>query len=407
MFFIQKTFSSNTWYFIVLTIGSLSFYSVVQIVRKRSHNLMNISKLRSKNSSASLSTYSNIISNTPLVKLEKLSLLTGCNIYAKMESMNPSGTGKDRAVKYMLKDCQNHHNYRPGVDVIEGSSGSTGIALAFQCNSLGLKLHVVMPDDQAVEKISLLQKLGANVVVVPCCAISNKDHYVNRARRLAEQLNGIFIDQFENKSNFDAHYCETGPEIYHGLCGKIDAFVMSAGTGGTIAGVSRYLKEKIGSMVEIVLADPFGSSLLNKVLHNVCYSMQQSERTIRKHRYDSIVEGVGLDRITGNFNMAQIDTAVTVSDQEILEVAHWMLRHEGLFIGSSSALNIAATIRTAYRHRMKANNINNNDITIVTIICDNGSRHLSRFWNEEFVKKYNLVWPASDCVPECIRLFHQ
>ncbi len=159
--------------------------------------------------------------------------------YLQMESMNPGGTGKDRAVKYMLEAAKEHPNYRAGVDIFEGTSGSTGIALAFQCNSLGLNLHVVMPDDQAEEKRVMLEKLGAKVTVVPCCAIANANHYVNTARRMATLVGGIFIDQFENMANFQAHYRGTGPEIYRQCGGRLDAFVMSAGTGGTIAGVSR------------------------------------------------------------------------------------------------------------------------------------------------------------------------
>lgn len=257
------------------------------------------------------STLDQLIGSTPLIKLEQLSILTGCEIYAKMESLNPSGTGKDRAVQSMLRSARLHPNFGPGVRLVEGTSGSTGIALAVQCNALkgdsnvadssrshrNVQLHVVMPDDQAEEKRALLEKLGAKVLVTACCSISNKDHYVNRARRLAQELdaegyweevpeskcsgsgsgsdsvttsttatarpqvrrrrvNGaIFLDQFENEANFRAHYEGTGPEIWKqlemlkggggegnkesGHCKRLDAFVMSAGTGGTIAGVAR------------------------------------------------------------------------------------------------------------------------------------------------------------------------
>lgn len=156
-----------------------------------------------------------------------------------MESMNPGGTGKDRAAKALLEDAKSHRNYRPGVDIVEGTSGSTGISLACQCRALGYQLHVVMPDDQSQDKINLLKKLGANVVVVPTCGISNKNHYVNAARDLAEKLKGIFVNQFENLANYQIHLHETGPELWEQTGGAIDSFVMSAGTGGTIAGVSR------------------------------------------------------------------------------------------------------------------------------------------------------------------------
>ena len=153
--------------------------------------------------------------------------------------MNPGGTGKDRVARALLDSAKNHPSYRPGVDIVEGTSGSTGIALACQCRALGVQLHVVMPDDQANEKRILLERLGAKVVVVPTCAIANANHYVNAARKLAVQLNGIFLDQFENIANYQAHLETTGPEIWNQTQGKLDAFVMSSGTGGTIAGVSR------------------------------------------------------------------------------------------------------------------------------------------------------------------------
>lgn len=312
-----------------------------------------------------------------------------------MESMNPGGTGKDRAVKYMLEEAKKNPNFKPGVDIYEGTSGSTGIALAFQCNSLGLKLHVVMPDDQAKEKRQLLEKLGATVHIVPSCAIANSDHYVNTARRLSVENKGIFIDQFENVANLKAHLESTGPEIWTQTGGVIDAFVMSAGTGGTIAGVSQYLKKQ-NKNIEVVLADCTGSSLLQKVLYKVCYTHHQSERTIRKHRYDSIVEGVGLDRITKNFNAAIIDTGHLVTDQEIVNVAHWILKYEGLFVGSSSAMNIAAAIKHALARKDK--NTGSDPLNIVTVICDGGNRHLSRFWNPEYLAENGLKWPSPECL---------
>jgi cysteine synthase len=248
-----------------------------------------------------------------------------------------------------------------------------------------------MPDDQSEEKRRLLTSLGAKVRVVPACAISNRDHYVNTAKRLAEEIGGIFVDQFENLANFEAHYKTTGPEIWNQTAGQVDAFVMSAGTGGTLAGVSQFLKEKKGNLVRIVLADPQGSSLLRKVTHGVCFTPEQSERRIRKHRYDSIAEGVGLDRITANFDRAKIDTAVTIGDQELVLMAHWLLQNEGLFVGSSSALNIAAACQVA------------RDLgpghTIVTVVCEGGVRGASRFWNKEYLASRGLVWPVSGSVP--------
>jgi cysteine synthase len=349
--------------------------------------------------SSSAVSYESLIGNTPLILLKEASKLSGCNIYVKMESMNPGGTGKDRAARSMLQEAElNHPNYKVGCSIVEGTSGSTGIALANMCLARGLKLHIVMPDDQSTEKRKLLECLGAEVTIVPNCAISNKDHYVNSARKLAEQLNGggIFMNQFENKANMKAHVTTTGPEIWKQTRGEIDAFVMASGTGGTISGVSQYLKQK-SSSIEIVLSDPQGSSLFNKVAHGVCYAKQQSERTIKKHRYDSIVEGVGLDRVTANFACANIDSAVCVADQEMLDMAHWLLHNEGLFVGSSSALNVVGALKVAKRMPPGS--------TIVTIICDSGHRHLSRFWNQDYVGKYSLIWPKVDVFPECVQAF--
>ena len=340
--------------------------------------------------------YESLIGNTPLILLKEASRLAGCQVYVKMESMNPGGTGKDRAARSMLQSAEvSDPLYRKGVDIVEGTSGSTGIALANMCLARGLQLHIVMPDDQSNEKKQLLECLGAQVHIVPNCAISNKDHYVNAARSLAAEMNGIFMNQFENLANTQAHVLTTGPEVWEQTQGRLDAFVMSAGTGGTISGVSQYLKEKKGSAVEIVLGDPQGSSLFNKVKHGVCYTPQQSERTIKKHRYDSIVEGIGLDRVTKNFSCAQIDSAECVSDQEMLDMAHWLLHNEGLFVGSSSALNVCAALRVAKRLGPGS--------TVVTIICDTGQRHVSRFWNRDYIGKYELEWPATDVVPACVK----
>lgn len=193
-----------------------------------------------------LKAYLQLIGNTPLCQLHELSRILGRKVFVKMESMNPGGTGKDRAAKYMIQEAlkmhsntskNNEQEQKP--QLFEGTSGSTGISLACLCNASGLKLHVVMPDDQAEEKRTLLERLGVTVTVVPPCGISNKDHYVNTARRMAKEAGGVFLDQFENLANFRAHLEETGPELWEQSDGNVDAFVMSAGTGGTIAGVSR------------------------------------------------------------------------------------------------------------------------------------------------------------------------
>lgn len=316
-----------------------------------------------------------------------------------MESMNPGGTGKDRAAKKMMQDALLHKHFRKGAHIVEGTSGSTGIALAGICNALGLNLHIVMPDDQSIEKRTMLERLGAKITIVPCCSISNRNHYVNAARRLAEDLNGIFINQFENYANFTAHYEDTGPEIWKQCNENITCFVMSAGTGGTIAGVSRFLKEK-NPLIKVYLADVNGSSLHRFVKYGVCYTPEQSERTVKKHRYDSIAEGIGLDRLTNNFKEALIDDSELVHDQDIVEMAHWLLRNEGLFVGSSSAANIAAACRFYQRHHR-----NEPNVTVVTVVCDSGHRHLSRLWSPTYIaaaaETYQVHWPEPGVLPSC------
>lgn len=313
-----------------------------------------------------------------------------------MESLNPGGTGKDRAALYMLKALISNGQLVKNGIIVEGTSGSTGISLASLCQAMGFTLYLVMPDDQAEEKRKLLEALGAIIKIVPCCAISSPDHYVNTARRLATELGpkAIFLNQFENPSNFDAHYYGTGPELFIQTGGRLDAFVMSAGTGGTIAGISRYLKETLPEVM-ITLADPVGSSLAMRVNNGVCYTPLQAERSLRRHRYDSIVEGVGLDRVTLNFQNAIIDKAITVTDQEALDMAHWLLKNEGLFVGSSSALNIVAACQIA--RQMPS------DSTIVTVVCDSGQRHISRFWNQTYIEAAGLTWPVTDFIPDCLR----
>lgn len=320
-----------------------------------------------------------------------------------MEGMNPGGSGKDRAARYMLLEIIRNNRVKPGGLVVEGTSGSTGISLAHLCRSLNLRLRVVLPDDQAEEKAHLLRCLGADVMRVPNCAISNPSHYVNTAKRIVSDLSScrcddaVFVDQFENVANFRCHFEETGPEIYNQMlelsdhaCSSppLDAFVMSAGTGGTIAGVSQYLKSRDKS-IRVYLADPQGSSLFHRVKHGVCYTAEQRERTVRKHRYDSIVEGVGLDRVTSNFAMANIDDAIRISDQEVVDMAHWFVANEGILLGSSSALNMVGVCEVA--RRMGPGHV------IVTVICDSGQRHLSRFWNKQYIEDTcGLKWPTSD-----------
>ena len=490
-----------------------------------------------------------------------------------MESMNPGGTGKDRAARSMILDAESRGELPPPLKqgsircvlvangqendaniisrqievndnnimmassptsssnnndnssnipdnihnaiitalrttktngiLIEGTSGSTGISLASLSCSRGHGVIVVMPDDQSSQKVEYLQRLGAGVVVVQNCSISNPQHYVNVARRIWEWLQverlyddyywdnfvnnacsgdekrsqrsvmevqpaaskrllqAAFMNQFENLANVKSHYTTTGPEIYNQLNGNVDAFVMSAGTGGTLVGVGAYLKEQVsmkqsqnvkhkGKQTQskqpprIVLADPPGSSLYNKIKYGVAYTSQQSEQRLRRHRYDTLAEGIGLDRITANFGLGCeedydsafsfgervdmlmndnissdttpvathtslqpttpykhskiIDDALSITDQQAIYMAHYLLRHEGLFVGSSTAMNIVAALTVAIQMSTECEHDNDDcdrDVNIVTVVCDGGHRHTSRFWNKKFVvEDWGLVWPG-------------
>ena len=376
--------------------------------------------------------FDELIGETPMVEITSLSKLTGCKIIVKMECRNPGGSGKDRPAKYMLREMARevkmNRQDEKRIQVVESTSGNTGISLAALCQNLGLDLHIVMPDDQSVDKRKKLEALGAKVKVVENCSIANANHYVNVARRLAADITdaaapsssaagpqttaaafqGFHLNQFENLANTLAHQETTGPEIVR-QCPQLDVFVMSAGTGGTIAGVSRYLRrhhhhhhhreyhsDKSNNprggdkRVLVVLADPQGSSLYHKVVNGVCYTPQQREQKQRKHRYDTIAEGIGLDRVTANFDSADIDSAETVSDQEMVNMAHWLLHKEGLFVSSSSAVNLVTALRVA--RRLGPNHV------VGTIMCETGHRHLPRFWNPTYLQERGLSWPEADSV---------
>ena len=330
-----------------------------------------------------------LVGNTPLIKLQSLSKLCDCDVYAKCEHLNPNGTGKDRLALAMILNAEADGSLPKGGGgyVVEGSSGSTTLALAPLVAAAGHKLVAVIPDDCAAEKRDAIRACpGVDVHVVQSAAISSPTHYVNVARRLAKELNeqgkvAIFADQFDNLCNWRTHL-NTAHEIRNQV-GRVDAFVMGAGTGGTLAGCSKVFDE-----ARIFLADPQGSALHSKVRHGVCYNIKQAERSVRRHRYDTIADGIGLDRVTANFREARVDDAIRVADQDALVMAHYLLRFEGLFLGSSSALNCVAALRAGAE--LPAGS------TVVTVLCDGGARYLSRFWNRDFVEKRGLSWPPED-----------
>lgn len=326
-----------------------------------------------------------LIGETGMVKIRSLSEATGCEILGKLEMQNPGGSAKDRVAKAIIETAEKEGLIRPHVGdvVFEGTSGSTGISLAMLCRAKGYIAHIVLPDDTSQEKVDLLMKLGAVVHKVRPVGIADKDHYVNYARRSAEAINkdpndprrALFANQFENEANWKTHFENTGPEIYDQCDGKLDVFITGAGTGGTISGVSAFLKGQ-NVPVTVVLADPPGSGLYNRVKYGVMFDVKEREGTRRRHQVDTLVEGIGVNRVTRNFEVCQdlVDDAIRVEDEDSLKMAKFLVDHDGLFVGSSSALNCVA----AYRYAKKISPGHR----IVTIICDSGSRHLSKFWKE-------------------------
>ncbi|KAL9037556.1 MAG: hypothetical protein Q9214_005652, partial [Letrouitia sp. 1 TL-2023] len=271
------------------------------------------------------------VGNTPLFRIKSLSEATGCDILAKAEA-----------------EEQGLLTPHSGDTVYEGTVGSTGISLATVCRARGYLAHICMPSDQATEKSNLLLKLGAIVDQVPPAPIVDPMHFVNRARHLAADHTvdpkrpgrGYFADQFENEANWQAHFEGTGPEIFKQCGGILDAFVAGAGTGGTIAGVARFLKPKLSGL-KVVLADPQGSGLLNRIKYGVMYDPKERDGTRRRSQVDTIVEGIGLNRVTANFEAGRelIDDAIRINDDEALAMARWLVEKDGIFVGSSSAVN--------------------------------------------------------------------
>lgn len=330
-----------------------------------------------------------LIGNTPMVRLNTLSLITGCEIWGKLELSNPGGSAKDRIARAIVEHAEATGKLRPGHRdaVYEGTSGSTGISLALVCRARGYEAHIVVPDDTSVDKISLLERLGAHVHKVRPAGIADRNHYVHVAKRLAEEkdqdssdCHAIFANQFENEVNWVSHFLTTGPEILAQVP-SITSFVTGAGTGGTISGVASFLKPKLPKL-RIVLADVPGSGLHNRIQFGVMYSSKEREGHRRRHQVDTIIEGIGLNRVTANLKagLNHITDSQQIDDDDARYMASFIVENEGLFIGSSSAVNCVAALREARKVGPGH--------TIVTILCDGGSRHLSKFW---------AIEPASSC----------
>ena len=315
------------------------------------------------------------IGNTPLIRIDSLSEETGCEILGKAEFMNPGGSVKDRAALWMIEAAEASGALKQGGTVVEGTAGNTGIGLAHVCNSRGYKTVIYMPDNQSSEKVDLLRTLGAQVRVVPTVPYANEDNFQKQAGRYAATLdNAIWANQFDNTANALSHYESTGPEIWAQTEGKVDVFTCAVGTGGTLAGTSAYLKEQKPN-IQIILADPMGSALYNWV--------STGEATMTPG--PSITEGIGNSRITENLKQAEIDSAVQVTDQEMVDMVYRLLRQDGWFFGSSSGINLGAAVKAAKTLGPGH--------TIVTILCDDGGKYQSRLYNDEFLAQKGLKSP--------------
>jgi len=320
------------------------------------------------------------IGNTPLIKLKRASLLTGCTILGKAEFMNPGQSVKDRAALFIIEDAVQRGVLRPGGVIVEGTAGNTGIGLALVANALGYRTVIVIPDTQSQEKKDTLRLCGAELIEVPAVGYANPNNYVKISGRLADQLaktepNGaIWANQFDNVANRQGHVETTGPEIWAQTEGKVDGFVCAVGTGGTLAGIGIALKDR-NPNVKIALADPMGAAL---------YSYYTTGEL--KSEGSSITEGIGQVRITKNLEGAPIDIAYQIPDEEAIPLVFDLLQHEGLCLGGSSGINVAGAIRLA--KEMGPGHI------IVTILADYGTRYQSKLFNPDFLRSKNLPVPS-------------
>jgi cysteine synthase A len=313
------------------------------------------------------------IGNTPLIRLRRASEATGCEILGKAEFMNPGGSVKDRAALAIIADAERSGVLKPGGTVVEGTAGNTGIGLALVGNARGYRTVIVMPETQSREKQDAIRMTGAELRLVPAKPFKDPGNYVHVSRRLAEELGAVWANQFDNLANRDGHEATTGPEIFAQTSGRVDAFTCSVGSGGTLAGVGRALK-RMKPKVKVVLADPYGS---------VLWSWTTAGELVMEG--SSITEGIGQGRVPGNLEGAPIDAALRIPDEEALQQVFELLQHEGLSIGGSAGINVAAAIRVA------------RDLgpghTVVTILCDGAARYASKLFNVAFLREKGLPTP--------------
>ena len=314
-----------------------------------------------------------LIGDTPLIRLEAASVATGCDIYGKAEFLNPGQSIKDRAALWIIRAHEKSGALKPGGTIVEGTAGNTGIGLAMVANALGYKCVIVIPRTQSQEKKDAIRAYGAELIEVDAAPYSNPNNYVRYSGRLAEERGGVWANQFDNIANRQAHIDATGPEIWAQTGGKIDAFICAVGSGGTLGGVSMYLKSQ-NPDVQIGLADPDGAAL---------YSYYTTGEL--KSEGTSISEGIGQGRITANLEGVVVDRAYRVADEEWLPVLYDMIKTEGLCLGTSAALNVVGAMKMA------------RDLgpgkTIVTVLCDYGNRYASKIFNPAFLSEKGLPTP--------------
>ncbi|KAG8928138.1 Cysteine synthase 1 [Tulasnella sp. 408] len=339
-----------------------------------------------------LASFSSLVPD-PAIELKTLSKETGCTVLGKAEFQNPGGSVKDRAALYVVKDAEERGLLKPGGTVVEGTAGNTGIGLAHVCRAKGYKCVIYMPNSQSQEKIDLLRMLGADVRPVPAVAYENPQNYNHQAKRFAEATpNAVWTDQFDNQANARAHYETTGPEIWSQTSGKLDAFICATGTGGTLSGIGRFLrekKEKGEGNPQVWLADPPGS-----VLHS--YITSGGKLTERSG--SSITEGIGQGRVTNNLGpeVNNVHGALQIKDEDTIAMVYRMLDEEGLYIGASSALNVEAARQLALKLGPGK--------TVVTILCDGAYRYQTRLFSRKWLESKNLVGAIPDHLQKYIIL---
>jgi cysteine synthase A len=317
------------------------------------------------------------IGNTPLIELKYFSELTGCRILGKAEFMNPGGSVKDRAAKYIIEDALKKGLIQSGGTIVEGTAGNTGIGLALVGNSFGMKTVIVIPETQTEEKKATIRACGAELIEVPAVPYKDPNNYVKYSKRVAddyENPNGVlWANQFDNEANKEGHYKDTGPEIFNQLEGNIDGFICSCGTGGTLTGVAQYLKEQ-NNDIKIGLVDPYGAALYSFFTKGTL----ESEGS-------SVTEGIGQGRITKNLEGLKVDYPFRIDDADALNAMFKMVETEGLYLGGSAGINVAGAVELAKELGPGH--------TIVTILCDSGSRYLSKLYNRNFLVNNDLPCP--------------